>query len=117
AAHVDEAADCDAQAASRLRPRLARVPVPAEPEDPRLPPPPRARNDPGRRQSVTNPAAGLSRLARVRWTDPRRNGRADGVSAHRPPALLPDAGAVCVVLVHARADNRADRATAGVVRR
>src|SRR4029453_6668721 len=44
AADVDEAANCDAQAASRLRPRLARVPVPAEPEDPRLPPPPRARN-------------------------------------------------------------------------
>ena len=49
-------------------------------------------------------------LNAVRRADPGRDGRPDRVSAHRRPAVLPDARPVRVVLVHAAARAAADDA-------
>ena len=83
-----------------------------EPEGPRLSPPRRSRNDPRRRQPVARRAAGRARSGGVRRPDAGRDERPDRVSAHRRPAVLPDARPVRVVLVHAAAgiDARSRRA-------
>ena len=93
AAELDEAADRDAQAAPRVRPRLARVRRLPEPQGARLPAPRRARNDPRRRQPVARRAAGRARPEGVRRAGPDRDERADRVPAHRRAAVLPDARA------------------------
>ena len=85
-----------AQAASGVRPRLARVRRLREPEGARLPAPRRARNDPRAsptcRATVQPAALDLRRSpAWCRWRC-----RADGVPADRRPAVFPHARPLCV---------------------
>ena len=76
AAQLDEAADRDAQAAPRLRPRIARVRRPPEPQGARLPAPRRAA-----KRSSSSPTCRAAvqpaelDLTRVRRADPGRDGR------------------------------------------
>ncbi len=84
---------------------------------------------PLRRQPVAHGAAGRDAARRVRRADADRDARADGVPAHHRAAVLPDAGAVRLLLVpaaggggpadraHGTAPRRAGRAARAVRRR
>ena len=106
AAQLDEADGRDAQAASRLRPRLARVRRLSQPQGARLPAPRRSRNHPHRRQPRALGAAGRARSEGVRRPAPGGDGRPHRVSADRRAALLPHPRPIRVVLVHAAAGRR-----------
>ena len=107
APELDEALDRDAQAASGLRARLARIRRRPQPQGARLRSTRRARNHPRRRQPVTRRAARRARAASVRGTAADRDERAGGISADWRPPVLPVARSLRVVLVHPAARTHA----------
>ena len=100
-----------AQAAHRVRTRRHRVRVVAEPQGAGLRPPRRDRHDSLRRQPVAQRAAGRTGSVALPWHGPGRDARADRVSTHRRPAVLPEPRRLRLQLVPPAAGRAGDHRT------
>src|SRR5215472_524405 len=96
---MDEAPDRAAQAAPRLRPRVARAAQAREPQGPGLRAPLRVGADPVRRQPFALPAGGRARPRAVQGHGPGGAFRLHGAAGGRRNSVLPDPWAAFLLLV------------------
>ena len=113
AAALDAQHDRAPQAVPRLRPRIARVPAPVEPQGARVSAALRRRARAVRRESLALRAAGRTGPVRVRRHAPRGNARLRRVPRHRQAAVRADARPVRVHVVRAAGTARTDRGRRG----